>query len=153
MLNLGSARTWDADRRHCLFHALEAGGLLDDIPESLTVQELRDLAIASATPERLAIAAAGAGGVELSVEDYVAGMRGNAYGDNLFIALLAQCFQRDICVVRRDYIRTYLSGGGEINEAVKGAIWIAHIGEAHYYGIFRTGQVPVTVDKEGSAWT
>ena len=60
---------------HCLFHALRCGGLasIHDIPCDLTIAELRQIALSTATPEELAVAAAGsAGGV--SVDQYVAGM-------------------------------------------------------------------------------
>ena len=46
---------------HCLFHALAKGGLLKDIPESLTVQQLRQIALSLATPEQIRIAAATTG--------------------------------------------------------------------------------------------
>ena len=105
---------------HCLFHALAAGGLLDDIPESLTVQELRDLAVSGATMEQLVAAAAGTGASGLPVQEYIDGMRIGLYGDNLVIGLLAQNFGRDICVIRHDYTRTYLGAGGEIDTVIDG---------------------------------
>jgi len=86
---------------HCLFHALAGGGLLDGIPESLTVEEFRDLAVSSATLEQLQNAAltSGPGGTPISVEAYVSGMRTGLYGDNMVIAVLARELGRSITVI------------------------------------------------------
>ena len=77
---------------HCLFHALAAGGLLSDIPESLTIDELRQIALQTATLQQLETAAIGTGEQGLTIEQYVRGMRRGLYGDNLIISLLASFF-------------------------------------------------------------
>lgn len=61
------------------------------------------------------------------------------WGDNLMIALLAQCFNKAITVISTDSARTYMADGTEANGAVQGAIWIAHHSEFHYYGVLRAG--------------
>jgi hypothetical protein len=126
---------------HCLFHALAAGGLLSDIPESLTVDELRTIALHGATMAQLQTAAAGTGDEGITVEEYVEGMRQGLYGDNLIIGLLAVQFQRTITVIRRDYTRTFLPNGEEKIGTDDEAIWIAHYGEAHFFGVLRAGYV------------
>ena len=45
---------------HCLFWALACGGLYDGVAESLTITEIRLMALSKATPEQLSIAAANA---------------------------------------------------------------------------------------------
>ena len=99
---------------------LACGGLPDDIPESCTVQELRDLAVSGATMEQIMAAAAGTGASGVPVQEYIDGMRAGLYGDNLVIGLLAENFGRDISVIRHDYIRTYLGTGGETETVVNG---------------------------------
>ena len=127
---------------HCLLHGLAAGGLLSDIPDGLTVNELREIALQGATMQQLQAAAVGTGEEGLTIERYVEGMRRGLYGDNLIISLLARGFQRGITVIRPDYIRTFLADGGEQEGVLEGAIWIAHYGEDHYFGVLRAGAGP-----------
>ena len=115
---------------HCLFHALAAGGLLAGIPESLTIPELRDLAISQATLEQLQTAAASTGETGLTVEDYVDGMRKGLFGDNLVIAVLCQELKRNIPVVSAQSVRSCLAEGGEVAEVAPNAVWVAHLPEA-----------------------
>ena len=101
---------------HCLFHALAQGGLVEGIPGSLTVEQLRALAISSATPEQLqhaALSTAGTAGAGMTVDEYVKGMLGGLYGDNLVVAVLAVEFQRNIVVINKDSARSFLLAGGE----------------------------------------
>ena len=84
---------------HCLFHALALGGLLDDLgPDSLTIRQIRALALSIATEEQLAAAAASD---KVSVPDYKRRMLSMEYGDNVMFALLARCFVRDVTTSKR----------------------------------------------------
>jgi hypothetical protein len=136
---------------HCLFHALAAGGLLSDIPESLTVDELREIALQGATMQQLQIAADGTGAQGITIEEYVEGMRQGLYGDNLIIGLLASFFQRSITVIRRDYTRTFLPNGDETPGTVVDAIWIAHYGEAQFFDFLRAGHASASAATRGQA--
>ena len=122
---------------HCLFHALDRGGLFEEVQfgNALTIPELRRMALQEATMEELTIAAAGCGDAGVTVEAYVSGMQAADWGDNLMIAKLASLFNRDITVIRATGARTFLKEGGEIDGAVEDAVWIGHLREFHYMGI------------------
>ena len=124
---------------HCLFHALAHGGLLRDIPGSLTIQQLRSLAVTNATAEQLEHAAL-ASDPPVSVAEYSASMRqGSIFGDNLMIAVLAVCFKTNIVVVSHSSSRTFLATGGEQEGTAPDAVWLAHLPEQHYFGVHRAG--------------
>ena len=138
---------------HCLFHALAQGGLVEGIPGSLTVEQLRALAISSATPEQLqhaALSTAGTSGAGMTVDEYVKGMLGGLYGDNLVVALLAVEFQRNIVVINKDSARSFLLAGGEQQGLVPDAIWVAHLSEQHYFGVIRGAVVGAERASEAS---
>ena len=86
---------------HCLFHALRRGGVAssEDIPCSLSIRELRSLALSVASEEQLQVAAAGHGDSGLSVAEYKEQMPIGAWGDELMIAMLAKAFCRSISIV------------------------------------------------------
>ena len=71
----------------CLFHGLVRGGLVQGIPGSLHISDLRRIALALASPEQLAIDAASC---RVTVEEYVVGMRGCDWGDGLMLVLLSE---------------------------------------------------------------
>ena len=87
---------------HCLFHALRIGGMFDEIDfgNSVTIADLRKMALHEATLHELTVAAAGCGDAGVTVEEYVAGMQASEWGDNLMIAKLASLFQRSITVIK-----------------------------------------------------
>ena len=124
---------------HCLLHALMRGGLMNDgrVPLSLTVRELRAMALSVASPEELEVAAASTGDAGVSVATYKRGMLRNMWGDNLLTSCLARVFHQDITIISRGYTRTYLAAGGELEGPLEDAVWIAHLGEWHYFGVLR----------------
>ena len=132
---------------HCLFHALRHAGVgsVQDVPCSLTVQELRAMALSSASPEDLAVAAAGTG-EGISVDEYVRKMRSGAWGDNLMVSQLARVFARSITIVRPDSVRTFTAAGNEFDGPDPDAAWVAHFPEVHYYGIHRA-TLPLVADE------
>ena len=98
-----------------MLHALRTGGLanLHDCPCSLTIPELRGLALSTATPEQLQMAAAGTGQKGMAVEEYAKKMAQDAWGDNLMMALLARCFRKAVSVIASDIARSWLPDGSE----------------------------------------
>ena len=85
----------------------------------------------------------------MTVQAYTKGMMRNLWGDNLMIACLARTFGRDISIISRTYVRSFLAAGGEAQGVTKGSLWIAHRGEEHYYAVVRAennmgGMVPVS---------
>ena len=127
---------------HCLLHALRAGGIASfrDIPCQLTIEELRRMALSIASEDEIAVAAAGTGANGVSVETYKKTMVANMWGDNLMIACLARLSNKDITVISGTCARTFFARGGEAQGALMSAVWIAHRGEFHYYGVHRSGQ-------------
>lgn len=134
---------------HCLFWALQEGGLItpSDMGDvRLTIQELRSIALSEATQEELSLAALGTEdehGQPMSVEQYIAGMRQGLWGDMLMISCLARAFNLDITVISENHARTFGAAGGDFDGVMDTAIWVAHRGEEHYYGIKRAGQAVV----------
>ena len=53
------------------------------------------------------------------------------------IALLAKAFQADIAVISGQYARTWKACGDEQLGARPEALWVAHRGAWHYYGVLR----------------
>ena len=127
---------------HCLFHGLQRAGVgaMQDVPCSLTVKELRAIALSSASNEALEVAAAGTGD-GISVEEYKKRMGNNLEGDNLMVCLLARTFARSITIIRPDGVRTWTADGTEVEGADPSAAWVAHFPELHYYGIHRAACV------------
>ena len=114
------------------------------------------MALARATRQKLEIAAlCMRSGV--SVEEYVAKMPTADWGDNLMVILMAVTFQRPIIVVGLNMVRTYGPNGSETQgpSEADDVVWIAHRGELHYYGVWKTdrlgrvGDCPLCVVIEG----
>ena len=123
---------------HCLFHALVRGGIarLEDVPCKLSVSELRAMALSMASEEELSVAAASTG-EGIPVQEYKTQMQSNLWGDNLMISMLCRCFKVSIAVITNQASRTWFAYGTEAAGADLEAIWIAHRGEWHYYGVER----------------
>ena len=135
---------------HCLFHALMEGGLFaaDDTLRGLklTIHELRRIALNTAEPQEIEIAAQGSGEEGLTVPEYIEAMIHSGWGDNLMIAMLAKSFQKDITIISVDGVaRTYFAAGGEVCGTHPTSIWVAHHSEWHYYGVVRAGSRPNNV--------
>ena len=129
---------------HCLFHALARGGLLKDIKEPLSVKQLRQIALSMATPEQIRIAALSTGDDGVAPEEYRKHMALSLWGDNLMISLLAKVFG-DISVITSTGARTFTQSGGEQDGVLSSAVWVAHLGELHYYGFFALCVIIVNV--------
>ena len=78
---------------------------------------------------------------DLTVEGYVDEMSKDGYGDNLMVALMARVWQCSIIVVSEHNARTWHANGEEVPGADPSAVWVAHAGEWHYYGVKRAGDV------------
>ena len=91
-----------------------------------------------ATQDQLQIAA-NAMEPPMTVQQYKDSMSCSEWGDNLMVALLAKAFTKDICVISSVGTRTFYADGREENTVEPSALWIAHEGEFHYYGVIRGG--------------
>ena len=82
-------RTTPADG-HCLLHALMRGGIINTgrIPLSLTVSELRVMALNVATLEEIRLAAISTGNNGVSVATYRRGMLHSMWGGTIFSSLV-----------------------------------------------------------------
>merc|ERR1719468_863527 len=113
----------------CLFHALNLSSRGAPV---MTIDEMRSVAVAQATPEQLEVAAMDRG---LTVEEYRSlMMRRTTWGDELMVAMMAITLVMSITVVSPVYTRTWDSNGTEREGASESAVWIAYNGSNHYYG-------------------
>lgn len=114
---------------HCLFHGLRRGGLasMNNCPCSLSIPELRGMALSMASQEQLTAAAASTDG-GITLEEYVSRMKRSEYGDHLIVALLSQVFETPITVISATMVRTWYPDSSEVAGAAPEAIWVAHVG-------------------------
>ena len=120
---------------HCLFWALKRGGLLRSTPTPLDIAELRGALLAMASQDQLDLAK----DETETVGEYVSRMSKRGWGDNLMIVLAAVAFDKPISVISATHARTCWPNGDETPGVHHTAIWVAHRGELHYYGVIRPG--------------
>ena len=96
---------------HCLLHALRTGGLLEGIPEGLTVSELRRMALTQATEEQLENAAISTG---QTVAKYITKMKASQWGDELMLRMLSSIFARSISIISASAVVTFYPSGADI---------------------------------------
>ena len=116
------------------------GGLIPAANQDtdLDIYALRNMALGSASPGQLEIAAAS---INATMEEYRARLLHDDFGDELMVVLLAALFQKPITVVCTDAIRTWHPDGKEVSVAAPHAVWVAHRREKHYYAILRSMHV------------
>lgn len=103
---------------------MRRGGLVTSFQSAsrdLTVHGLRRIALAITSPDELAVTSQHDGDSSMTVEEYIANMDGETWGDNLMLALLARCFGKPISVMWTDMQRSWYPDGREVNGVSDGA--------------------------------
>ena len=74
-------------------------------------------------------------------------MAASEWGDELMLQMLAQVWQRSICVISPIAVQTFYPGGFMVNGADPNAVWVGHVVDWHYYGVLRGEDLVVPANR------